>query len=389
VEGLSQRILRYLMSDRGIQSLVRNALNLFNAFLFLGIDFFICFCHKRCAAAMTEPQAASGRGAAAEPQPVPQPVGPGIDLRTHADVAYDKLCWLASHNAFAYVQRYLYPQQSQGLRSQLEHGARCLLLDIHMSSITRDVRLMHESEWADRWMRWSGLLWRGRARRFVSGLIRLREWMQEHPHAIITVSLESYVEDGAAIDRAFDDAGLGAMVLRPGWDPRAGVPAGEPDRWPTLHWMIANNRRLVVFTDVPRPSHPVQSAYSYYGPSFIISSEYGTLKLERAIQEEAVSRREDTHTRTLYIQNWFAFPEVAAYSNSKRVLHRLLARCPRRPNFLALNHVNWGSGAAVVAELNGLGSTDATRTSEHAHPCDANADGIDPMHSGVGVTVTG
>ena len=100
-------------------------------------------------------------------------------------------------------------------------------------------------------------------------------FLKANPSEIVTVVLEDYCpESGRITDTIVDRAGIGTYVLKPSdWDPIT------KNGWPTLQWMIANNKRLVIFTDAKQA---YKSRYMYPQWRNMAENLFGTFDFNRA-----------------------------------------------------------------------------------------------------------
>jgi hypothetical protein len=152
------------------------------------------------------------------------------------DRPYDRVAFGTTHNAMSSADEGWFPaNQRHNVARQLDDGVRALMLDLHYSPLDSldpfaDAPLpflchavcipgVGESPLED-----------------TLALIRI--FLKAHPHEVLTIIFESYV-DPPDVERAFAKAHLLQLLH-----------AQPPDApWPTLREMIARGQRVVVFTD--------------------------------------------------------------------------------------------------------------------------------------------
>ncbi len=250
-------------------------------------------------------------------QPVESFISPSQDRR------YDQVCWLKTHNAYSCERYgYVYANQYYTIEEQLERGVRGFEFDTYKHSSQKSpaltectVSLCHGA--CDVSNKWIYKPWRlgNEALCFVNhGLAPIKKFLEKHPDQIITIQLENYVllDRGAhedMLDEYIESAGVASLVLRPqDWDPSQG--------WPTLSWMIQNNKRLVIFNDKPANkqtkkqeilSRPFASTkYTYYQWKTIVQNQWGGAKdINKALQERGNSRQNQGTKRFLLELDWY------------------------------------------------------------------------------------
>lgn len=202
------------------------------------------------------------------------------------DLRYDQAAYLASHNAMSSTaNKFISPLQDADITTQLDHGARALLIDTHTwerrDEIAQRLKL---SEFApDMQREISGVidkasparpgLWlchaicRAGAVPLVETLSDVGQWLDDHPGEVVTLIVEDGVS-GKETASAFRQAGVEDLLYTPDDDPGS--------RWPTLGEMVENDSRLVVFSeqsDGPAPwyrnfyRYGMETPYSFSSPA--------------------------------------------------------------------------------------------------------------------------
>lgn len=279
------------------------------------------------------------------------------------DLRYDQAAYLATHNAMSTTDDgFLSPLQDGDLTSQLDDGARALLLDTHTwerpDEITERLRV---SDFAPR-MRdritevvdQSGPtrpgLWlchavcRGGASPLVEKLEEIGSWMREHPREVVTLIVQDGIS-GEQTASAFRQAGLEDLLHTPDGAPQAA--------WPTLQQMIDEGERLVVFAEqADGPAAWYRNFYRYgMETPYAFSSP----------QEMSCRPNRGGTDKSLFLLNHFVTrgggsrldaSEVNAEDFVLQRAHRCAAERGRQVNFVAVDFMNLGDAKAAVDALN-------------------------------------
>lgn len=246
-------------------------------------------------------------------------------IKPSQDRRYDQVCWLKTHNAYS-AERYgyVYANQYYTIDEQLERGVRGFELDTYKRCMKKvagigsegcTVSMCHGV--CDVSNKWIYKPWKpgNDALGFVnSGLVPIKKFLEKNSDEIITVQLENYVifDRGAhadMLDEYIEKSGVGPLVLKPeDWDVSQG--------WPTLSWMIQNNKRLVIFNDKPSSeqtkkqdilNRPYASTkYTYYQWKTIVQNQWGGAKdVNKALQERVHSVNNRGTRRFLLELDWY------------------------------------------------------------------------------------
>ena len=243
------------------------------------------------------------------------------------DRRYDQVCWLKTHNAYS-AERYgyVYANQYYTIEEQLDRGVRGFELDTYkrcwkktagvFGSDGCTVSMCHGV--CDVSNKWIYKPWKpgNDALGFASsGLAPIKKFLEKYPDEIITIYLENYVlfDRGAKedmLDDAIEKSGVVPFLLRPeDWDP-------SQQGWPTIGWMIKNNKRLIIFNDksankqTTKPevlSRPYASTkYTYYQWKTIVQNQWGGAKdINKALQERGNSVQNSGTKRFLLELDWY------------------------------------------------------------------------------------
>jgi hypothetical protein len=187
--------------------------------------------------------------------------GPGQPMRCNGMVALcdrtlDEVVFAGTHNAMSSANlRWVFPNQRRWIHAQLAAGYRALLLDIHYWTGREPVRpylerlppayrpvavaaLRRADPPRPGVFLCHGLCGLG-ATRLSEGLAVVNRYLDAHPHEVVILSIEDYVEP-EHVRGAFHASGL---------LPRVYVPRSQDGAWPTLRELIERDQRVVVLAD--------------------------------------------------------------------------------------------------------------------------------------------
>ncbi|WP_253186401.1 PI-PLC domain-containing protein [Streptomyces abyssalis] len=175
------------------------------------------------------------------------------------DLRYDEAAYLTTHNSMSSTaDRFISPLQDGDITTQLDDGARALLVDTHTwEPSDRIAERLKVSDFAPGMQRKVAEvidkagparpgLWlchaacRAGALPLVETLREIRVWLQQHPEEVVTLVVQNGIT-GEQTASAFRKAGLQDLLFTPDRDPES--------PWPTLGEMVAGNKRLVVFSE--------------------------------------------------------------------------------------------------------------------------------------------
>lgn len=282
-------------------------------------------------------------------------ITPDLSLR------YNEVCFLTAHNAHAaHPYGYLYAQQSWKIEDQLKNGVRGLMLDtysVHKTNLTEE-RKPPTTKDVDNFeiMLWHGATGRNLKMKFASVLEIIRNFLNKNKKEIITIQLENHAPN-YLIDAIIERTNISNLVLQPiDWD-------SKQKGWPTLQWMINNNKRLVIFNSSPSNSSQLSSKYTYYQWIHTIENQYGQLDIKKAAKERSESKRRYL-TKDLYTMNYFGtitsplkYPKANEEGIRELLVYSLKNGLQgkfknRYPNFIALDYVNKGDAIKLVNTIN-------------------------------------
>ena len=143
----------------------------------------------------------------------------------------------------------------------------------------------------------------------TDGLAVFKKFLEKNKSAIITLTLENYATEPGLLDSHIEASGIQNMILKPSdWNP------AEKKGWPTLRWMIDNNKRLVIFNDKNAAEMGFQtntplasSKYTYYQWANMVQNQWGGAKdINIALKQRDSTARYNGMTRYLLELDWYA-----------------------------------------------------------------------------------
>jgi hypothetical protein len=266
-----------------------------------------------------------------------------------ADPRLDQMTFLTSHNAYAngvdggfappFIN--LAPNQRRGINQQLADGVRGFMLDIHQTPdgailchnsctlVSRPVAL-----WVD--------------------IQRIVDFLAANRSEIVTVFLEDYVSAAVLRAELRRVQGLGDVLFR-----TEGV---RENGWPTRSRMLADNKRLLIFTDHAKDGR--EDSGVLYQREWTVENHWSMGPGVGNSDWSCYSRwdgRPLTATdtfRPLFVMNHFRdVPMTAtATTDNSKLADRAQRFCQpaarKKPNYLAVDHYHLGNPASAVAHLN-------------------------------------
>ncbi len=291
----------------------------------------------------------------------------------YSKLRYDEVSFLTAHNAFANFNEgwMRYMMQTWSIEEQLDHGVRGIMLDAHEFP-DGSIRLCHGGCSALHTLqkgigKAAGALWnKHEYETLKSTLTTIKEWLDKHPSEIVTIFLENRVDNEKVAGEIASLESFLPMVLElKDWDP-----SKHDGKWPTLSWMRARNKRIVIFnedktgSDFSRKDNPDRYTFPFwYSWHYMIESQYGTVDKLKASAERHDSAAFKDLKRYLLLINFFrqfTGPLAAsAKDNSYNALKDLVNFCKKKglgygknPNFLALDFVEEGNAMKLINKLN-------------------------------------
>lgn len=276
---------------------------------------------------------------------------------------YDEVAFLATHNAMATTaDRFIGPLQDVDITTQLNDGARALLLDTYTWERPDEVGPRLEISGFGPAMQKEILalidranprrpgLWlchaicRAGALPLAPTLRRIGAWLDANEGEVVTLILQNGIT-GEQTREAFREAGVERLVYTPSPDPAAA--------WPTLGRMVRDGRRLVVFAEHgggPAPWYRDFYDYAMETPFTFASPE----------AMSCVPHRGGTGKRLFLLNNFVTDKggsriDAGTVNAREWILDRARtceARRGRPVNFVAVDYATIGDAAGAVAVLN-------------------------------------
>lgn len=299
----------------------------------------------------------------------------GLDAWVFPDpqLRYDEVSFLTAHNAFANFNEgwKQYMMQTWSIEEQLDHGVRGIMLDTHEGT-DGTIRLCHGGCGAFHTLQKgiglaASALWQKHEyESLVNTLTTIKKWLDKHPSEIVTLFLENRVDNEKLAQEIASIKGFLPMVLKLNeWDP-----SKHDGKWPTISWMRAHNKRIIIFNEDKTESELSRTdgaqKYTYpfaYSWHYLIESRYGSVDKHTVCAERTESELYRDLGRFLLLLNFFRQITgplaLSARDNSYQTLKELVAFCKeqglahgKNPNFIALDFVEEGNAIKLINELN-------------------------------------
>lgn len=300
------------------------------------------------------------------------------------NLKYNEVCFLAAHNAHSSsAYGYLFYQQNKNITDLLKLGVRGLLLDtypVKKSDLTTQAKPA-EGESVDGYevMLWHTVLGHDLKKTYKDALSNeILSFLKANPTEIVTVVLEDY-STVPLNDAIVDRAGIGNYVLKPSdWDPI------KKNGWPTLQWMIENNKRLIIFTSEAKLNNAeTTSKYMYPQWKCMVENQYSTLDVDKAAVEREESLNKKAKKYLLSINYFGEFsskldPRYLFKINNTEGITNLINKIyenglagkykNRYPNIINLDFAEEGYGLAICNFINKISGAKADRASTIFRP---------------------
>lgn len=307
------------------------------------------------------PRLATASGAEARWYLTANPL-PSLPMPPPGERTLDEVTFLTAHNAYAngvdggFAPPFsnAFPNQSRGLRQQLDDGVRGFMLDVHQ---TPDGAIMCHGSCT--LVRRPVALW--------VGLQRIVDHLRAHPGEFATVFLEDYVPAALLRSELSRVNGLADVLYRPD---REGV---RTHGWPRMAELGGPGRQLLLFTDRTRAQDgggltrdsfgvmyqrewTVENHWSM-GPG-IGGSDWSCYSRWYGAGVNVPLTREEPGFRPLFVMNHFRDVPIAPTiaSDNGKLLNRAENFCApaarKKPNFVAVDRYELGDAAAAVDRLN-------------------------------------
>jgi hypothetical protein len=176
------------------------------------------------------------------------------------DRPFHEVAQICTHNAMSSVDEGFVlptPNQQHDVQTQLDHGVRCLMLDIYW--VEDQAQLCH------------GVCGPWGMSPLSDTLEVISSWLDGHRSEVVSIIFQSSVSEARLLD-SLSAAELASADGSP--DPERPLyhhetPIGEP--WPTLGEMVDSNQRLVLLTDDPEAN----GDWHLFWPDYAWETPYG------------------------------------------------------------------------------------------------------------------
>ncbi len=323
------------------------------------------------------------------------------------ELRYNDATFLVSHNSYSSTKHgyKIYYQQRFSIWDQMmQFGVRGLMLDTYPGVSGDLVSLCHSNtgkcggEMSFLKDPVSGVIDTiGETKTdylsFKDALIMVKKFLDQNPKEVITIFLENYAKNENINKVIRSVSGLTNMILTPkDWDPDLYY-----DDWPTIAWMLAKNKRLVIFNDTKsmKDSDGLKTQKPddlfYFMWRYVIESNYGEVTADKICVERGSSKdftKVNKYRKLLLIN---AFPTISSEgvaliskflskniqtsetTNSKPNLQKIVELCKSKPftnkqmpNFIALDFIGIGLSVFYVQEINKQAKSASTVESTRA-----------------------
>ncbi len=264
------------------------------------------------------------------------------------DKPFNKICWLASHNAFSSKQDgWLYAQQTLNIEEQFKIGVRCFLIDIHWfqdisscewccsSNKEKVMVLAHGENLA------LNLLQNPHVPRKVDDFFTTIKYLLDtYPTEIITLYIEDYTEDKGIVK-------LKSILKKKKLLHQCYI---KVDKWLKISQMITLNKRLVLIT--------TNQSKIVYNSNFIMSAnDLKENHWDLKINPNGDVIRRNNGDLTLF--NHFKKVSMVELNyekfNSYNQIYKRVENFIKVlgiPNYITLDFVEKGDGLKVVNSIN-------------------------------------
>lgn len=289
-----------------------------------------------------------------DPAPVDNFKAPAI---YGTDRPFNEYSWLTAHNAFASDDYgWTHRMQSMTIPDMLDMGTRGLMLDLHNAN--GGVFLCHSGCQRDGLR--GPLLWKSMLS-FTWSLNTIGDWLKKHPNEVVTLILEDYIGDRSKFQNAITASNYEHMVF----DIEGHGVNTRSNSWPTLQWMINNNKRIVILTSSRSNGGTPYASYEWtytVGNTFNIGVPGFTRDYSCSNRGESASLSSasagGSNPYKLFVFNHFrSTPEYfSATGDNEDVLSRWENYCRstgvKIPNFVSVDYVERGNPMSAVNEFN-------------------------------------
>ncbi|MEZ5009687.1 MAG: hypothetical protein R2753_16185 [Chitinophagales bacterium] len=277
------------------------------------------------------------------------------------DKPYDKVAFLMAHNAFASAAHNiggLFKNQDISIPKQLEFGVRGLMMDVYYKSSYEgadQIFMCHGSNCGEN----GGLQDEAFPRAFVHYLNMIKTFMDENPEAVITIILQDGAIPSSKMGLVWQqvvDAGLDEQYFNPAGSDWNVMSNGS---WPTIQWMIDNQKRLVIF------SNTTENQFFPYQWTYSVENDYGSVGFQQCPKRDESDALDNT-AKLLFVMNHFRSfllgVDATADNNYNQLIKKVDNYCKpeafRYPNFVAVDFVEQGKNGGALKVVNELNMRD-------------------------------
>lgn len=247
---------------------------------------------------------------------------------------YNEVCFLMTHNSMNNTEEgFVTPNQTWSVADQLRHGVRGLMLDTYDGS--NGIALTYHVT--------SAL----GSSKLVDVMQEIKDFMTTNKYAVISII---YQNEGGnpQLQKAIDSIGLNDWTY---------IYTGGS--WPTLQYLVDNNKRLVLFVEqnkLPR------SDYLMYAWGTVFDTPY---TFHSTSDFNCDPNRGGSGSKQLFLinhwlSNFIGLPDIslAPQANNHAVISQRVQECTAAQshflNYLGMDFADIGDAKAVVDSINGF-----------------------------------
>lgn len=256
---------------------------------------------------------------------------------------FDEVRYATTHNAMSNAtDGWVGPNQTWDVPAQLAMGVRGLMLDTHRAGNLNLLGLVQVPDVDPDSAYLCHSVCAFGSQPLAAGLAEIRTFLDEHPGAVITLIIESYLSH-ALTAAAFDAAGL---------TPYAYTHSGGA--WPTLAQMIDAGKRLVVLQDVAvNPAYPwLMNVWTHAFETHFSAAA----PADFSCADNRGAPGNDLFIFNHFLTEVFGSPALAEQVNYNPLLQERIAECETlhnaTANFITVDFIDIGDALTTIDALN-------------------------------------
>ena len=270
---------------------------------------------------------------------------------------FNQYTWLVAHNAFMspHYGWFFYIRQQYKITKLLELGIRGINLDIFFCKDTNKICLCHtncEKDGINGPFITKGELF------LESVFNEIGNFLIKNKNEVVTLIFEDYITNSEVFETFFRNSKFFDMIL----DIRS--VDTERDTWPTLDWMINNNKRILIFTDEIKNTN---NSFAFYLWDYLIENTFDMRgKFEICIKRDSSDFLKNASTNgknpyKLFVFNhisWSYFTKCRIKYNNSKIFLRWENYCKtigiKIPNYVMVDMAGFENTMNAVDYFNKL-----------------------------------